>query len=222
MVRTLLASAAFLTASTSSVLAQRLPSLPQFTGYIVGTGIDPLTWGTALIFSFLRIPWWQRLTGALALYLTIGVAILSLRSPSYSVNWSPLLYGVLATVFWFGLFMGIRRLRRPRAAAAPVSELSAKAAYDGGQYASAFEQFEKLARSGSTDAQFNVGIMYAEGRGMTQDFVRGYMWLTIAATTGDPEAVRNRDLIAQKMSQTQIGEAQNLARMLKVAAHRSA
>ena len=38
------------------------------------------------------------------------------------------------------------------------------------------------------------------------------MWFNLAAVKGDPVAVKNRDIVAKRMSQQQVAEAQKLAR----------
>ncbi len=55
--------------------------------------------------------------------------------------------------------------------------------------------------------------MYAKGTGTLQDYTRAHMWMNIAASSGkSKDAPKNRDIIAKKMSPTQIETAQNLAR----------
>ena len=39
-------------------------------------------------------------------------------------------------------------------------------------------------RPGFADAQYNLGIMYANGRGIPQDYVQAHMWLNLAADQG--------------------------------------
>ena len=59
--------------------------------------------------------------------------------------------------------------------------------------------------------------MYAEGRGVAQDYVQAHMWFYLAAAQGDAKALKNRDSIAAKMTSAQIAEAQRLAREWKPA-----
>ena len=47
---------------------------------------------------------------------------------------------------------------------------------------------------------------------LVQDYTRAHMWLNLAAVTGNATAVKNRDIIASKMTSQQIAEAQKLAR----------
>jgi TPR repeat protein len=61
-------------------------------------------------------------------------------------------------------------------------------------------------------AQYNIGSMYASGRGVPQDYVAAHMWFSLSAAQDDDDAAKNRDIIAQRMTLAQIAEAQRLAR----------
>ena len=50
-------------------------------------------------------------------------------------------------------------------------------------------------------------LMYADGEGVTQDNVYAHMWWNIAASNG--HAVKNRDIVAMKMTAAPIEKAQN-------------
>jgi uncharacterized protein len=54
--------------------------------------------------------------------------------------------------------------------------------------------------------------MYAQGRGVPQNFVIAHQWLNLAAANGAEGAVELRDELAAKMTPAQITEAQRLAR----------
>ena len=89
--------------------------------------------------------------------------------------------------------------------------------YDNGQgvtrdYKEAVKWYRLSADQGDADAQFRLGFMYEVGQGVTQDYVRAHMWLNISASSGDKTARSNRDIVAKKMSQTQIEKAQEMAR----------
>ncbi len=47
------------------------------------------------------------------------------------------------------------------------------AAYKRGDYATALRLWRPLAEQGDADAQFNLGLMYANGEGVPQDYRRG-------------------------------------------------
>ena len=61
-------------------------------------------------------------------------------------------------------------------------------------------------------AQCNLGVMYYNGEGVPQDYVQAHMWFNLAASKGDENGRKNRDIVAKKMTPTQIAEAQRLAR----------
>ena len=65
-------------------------------------------------------------------------------------------------------------------------------------------------------AQFNLGVKYATGQGVPQDYVQAHMWFNLAASrsTGEmrEDAVERRDQIANEMTPDQLAEAHRLAR----------
>jgi len=72
--------------------------------------------------------------------------------------------------------------------------------------------YQRAADQGHVAAQFNLGLMYATGRGVPQDLVQAHMWLNLAAAGSQAAARAERDLVAKKMTQSQLGEAVRLAR----------
>ena len=69
---------------------------------------------------------------------------------------------------------------------------------------------------GDAGAQFNLGFMYAQGRGVPQDYAQAHMWFSLAASRAPDAAVRGQavkacDAVAAKMTPAQIAEAQRLA-----------
>lgn len=88
--------------------------------------------------------------------------------------------------------------------------------------AEAQKWFRKAADQGFAGAQNNLGNMYARGNGVPQDYIEAHKWFNLAVarmptseTKGRDTAVANRDSVAAKMTPTQIGEAQKLAREWK-------
>ena len=61
-------------------------------------------------------------------------------------------------------------------------------------------------------AQYNLGVMYANGTGVIQDNVYAHMWWNIASSLGDENASKDRDIIAKEMTAADISKAQELAR----------
>jgi TPR repeat protein len=79
-------------------------------------------------------------------------------------------------------------------------------------YAQAIDLWEQASRRGNSEAQYTLGTCYADGRITTQDDLRAYMMLNLAAASGHVAAKAGRDNIAQRLSPTQIATAQQWAR----------
>ena len=77
---------------------------------------------------------------------------------------------------------------------------------------------QKAAEQGLADAQYFLGVMYGKGISVPQDNVLAYMWFSLAASRFSASegnkrgmAVINSEVIASKMTQEEIAEAQRLA-----------
>ena len=79
-------------------------------------------------------------------------------------------------------------------------------------YKQAVQWYRKSAEQGHAPAQFKLGLLYSDGQGVTQDYVLAHMWLNIAASSGNKNATKTRDILAKKMSSSQIEKAQDMAR----------
>lgn len=64
-------------------------------------------------------------------------------------------------------------------------------AYQQGDYEQALREFTMAARFGDPAAQFNLGVMYAAGQGVAQDYTGAFFWFLKAARRGDSEAQYN-------------------------------
>lgn len=74
---------------------------------------------------------------------------------------------------------------------------------------------EDHAYMGEPNAQYALGLIYAEGRGVMQDAVTSYAWLTLAMLQADSEAADMRYLVSGMMTPGQIAIAeQRAARLL--------
>ncbi len=76
----------------------------------------------------------------------------------------------------------------------------------------AVKWYRRAAEQGDARAQYNLGLLYANGEGVPQDFVQAHLWYSLAATRGDTDAQNNRDIVTKRMTREQIAEAQRLAR----------
>ena len=81
-------------------------------------------------------------------------------------------------------------------------------------YKEAVKWLRKAAEQGHVFAQATLGTVYAEGvqEVVEKDYPQALMWFIFAAAQGDMEAMDFRDTLANRMTPTQIAEAQKLAR----------
>ncbi len=83
-------------------------------------------------------------------------------------------------------------------------------AYAAGRHAEAAGRFRPLAEAGDDRAQYWLGIMYFEGKGVPQDDVRAYLWLGLAADQDNRAARLGRDSVARRMSAERRAQAERL------------
>jgi len=76
----------------------------------------------------------------------------------------------------------------------------------------AIRWFRKAAEQGHVWAQYNLGLGYTDGRGVLKDETEGYAWLSIAVAQDSELDVHQRDVLARKMTPTQLATAKQLAR----------
>jgi TPR repeat protein len=79
-------------------------------------------------------------------------------------------------------------------------------------YKQAVKWLRLAAEQGNADAQYNLGVVYYEGKGAAQDDVMAHMYWNIAGVSGHKDAIHNRGVVDEKMTPSQIAEAQDLAR----------
>ena len=65
------------------------------------------------------------------------------------------------------------------------------AAYEAGDYETAFREWKPVAEQGYAGAQHNLGVMYDTGKGVFQDYREAAKWYTKAAEQGYVEAQHN-------------------------------
>ena len=84
--------------------------------------------------------------------------------------------------------------------------------------------FRQAAEQGNADAQFNLGVMYANGRGVLKDATLAHMWLNIAGANGSEIAREWRDTISDSVSPAERALACHSARsatLARIFAHTS-
>ena len=64
----------------------------------------------------------------------------------------------------------------------------AETAFNQGDYVTAFQGLKKLAEQGDANAQLNLGVMYDNGLGVTQDYKEAVKWYSKAAEQGHASA----------------------------------
>ena len=89
----------------------------------------------------------------------------------------------------------------------------AVAAYGRGDYATAVRGFLVHAEQGDASAQYNLGLMYANGRGVLKDSVLAHMWSNIAGANGNEAARELRDSLERDMTRAEVSRATELARV---------
>ena len=84
-------------------------------------------------------------------------------------------------------------------------------------YTEAGKWFRRAAEQGYAEAQHNLGLLYKVGRGVPQNDIFAHMWFNIAAsqlnipTEAREVVVKERDIVASRMTPEQIAEANQLA-----------
>ncbi len=68
------------------------------------------------------------------------------------------------------------------------------------------------ALGGSSDALFQLGLLYCVGRDVDVDLVEAHKWFNLAALRGNADAKRYRLEISREMTKTEISRAQRRAR----------
>ena len=76
-------------------------------------------------------------------------------------------------------------------------------------HAASISSLRNRAVQGEALAQLNLGLMYAQGEGVPQDYIEAYKWFNLAAANSDkPDhhnlAVQSRDKLAALMTPAQI------------------
>lgn len=65
----------------------------------------------------------------------------------------------------------------------------------GADYATAVRWFQEAAERGLADSQYNLAVLIESGLGVPRDTKQAYVWLALAAASGDKEAARRREQV---------------------------
>ena len=83
-------------------------------------------------------------------------------------------------------------------------------------YSQAVKWYKLLAaEQGDADAQYHLSAMYANGWGISTDFILAHVWGNLANLNGNSNGAEIRDSVAIVMTTNQIQRAQNLAQECK-------
>src|SRR5260370_8329873 len=86
------------------------------------------------------------------------------------------------------IFVVVLLILSVAAAVAADTLEDAVAAYRTADYAAALRIYRSMADQGLAIAQFNVGLMYDNGQGVSKDEVQAMKWYRLAADQGRPDA----------------------------------
>ena len=76
--------------------------------------------------------------------------------------------------------------------------------------------FRRAADLGLVDSQFNLGVLYEQGRGVAQNTAEAYKWYLIAAKSGDEQARRKSQ---QHIYRQPVAQGQSVERLHQDAGH---
>ncbi len=79
-------------------------------------------------------------------------------------------------------------------------------------YRASVKWYTLAAEQGDAVAQSNLAYMYLKGWGVLNDYIYAHMWYNISALNGHKAAIKYREYAGNKMTQSQIEKAQELAR----------
>lgn len=105
---------------------------------------------------------------------------------------------IRTTILAFFLFTAL-----PLAAAVPVSFDDTVSAYQSGDHDNARIAFRRMAETGLPEAQFNLGVMMANGQGGPVSMTGGTLWILLAAESGFQPAEDAREIVLGHLDEDQ-------------------
>ena len=79
----------------------------------------------------------------------------------------------------------------------------------------AVKWYKRSAEQGFAHGQFSLGVMYYFAEGVPKDDVLSYKWFNLSAAQGNKNSAELRNVLATKMTPSQIKKAQKLSREFK-------
>ena len=80
-----------------------------------------------------------------------------------------------------------------------------------------FDAVKKAAEQGDVDAQIRLGFMYDYSKGVPEDDIQAYAWISLASAQGMKNAKKAKELLTGEMTRAEIAEAQKLSRKYREA-----
>ena len=96
-------------------------------------------------------------------------------------------------------------------AAAQADFEAGQQAWDSGRAGAALQHWLLAADTGDIRAMLALGRLYEQGLGAPQNFILAHVWLNLAASRGNAEALAGRDALAARMTPEQVAAAQQQA-----------
>lgn len=84
---------------------------------------------------------------------------------------------------------------------------SAMGLYEAKNFSDSMAEFKRLSSLGHKQSQLNLGVMYFRGEGVEKNPVEAYAWAALAASDGDAERARTRDLIDKRLAKEEKSRA---------------
>lgn len=115
----------------------------------------------------------------------------------------------------FAIFSGVLLCSIQAHAQVPVSFERAVAAFEAGEHDSARTAFDRMARAGFTEAQFNLGAMLLNGQGGEASLVEGAAWIQLAAAEGYEPAIETSEVLRGQFEADRLAEIDGKAAELR-------
>jgi len=97
----------------------------------------------------------------------------------------------------------------------PVDFDAAIGAYESGQHEAARTAFERMARAGLIEAQFNFGVMQLNGEGGSRDLIEGSAWILLAAFHEHEAAQSAEQALRDQLGEERMAEVEDKLEILK-------
>ena len=95
------------------------------------------------------------------------------------------------------------------------------AAYNRGDYVPAIQVFRGMARAGNAGAQAMLGAMYQRGQGVAKSSAHAFMWLSLAASRGDPQARAELKSVSATMTPDDVARANEMMQTCETSDYRN-